>query len=70
MGVDDGARAALVVDAEDLLAELELAAGRGDGQGLEELDLALAVDDAARVEVGDAGDLGLFLGGVEVDDFL
>jgi hypothetical protein len=52
------------------LAELELAAGRRDGQGLEELDLALAVDDAAGVEVGDAGDLGLFLGGVEVDDFL
>lgn len=38
---------------------------------MEELDGALAVDDAARVEAGDAGDggLGLGLGGVEVCEF-
>lgn len=68
--VDDGAGPALVVDADDLGAGLELAAGAGGGEGLEELDLALAVDDAAGVEGGNAGDLDGLLGGVEVDDFL
>jgi hypothetical protein len=70
LGVDDGAGLALVIDAEDLCAGLELAAFRGGGEGLEELDLALAVDDAAGVKGGDAGDLDGLLGGVEVDDLL
>lgn len=70
LGVDDGAGTALVVDAEDLLADLELVALGGDGQGLEELNLSLAVDDAAGVEVGNAGDLNLLLRGVEVNHFL
>lgn len=41
--VEDGAGAALVVEAEDLCADLEAAALRGGGEGLEELHLALAV---------------------------
>jgi hypothetical protein len=68
--LDDGAGLALVVDAHDPAADLEPAAGRGGGKRLEEGHLALAVDDAARVELGDAGD-GLGRGaGVEVDDIL
>jgi hypothetical protein len=70
LGLDDGAGAALVVDAEDLGAGLELAAGGGGGEGLVEFDLPLAVDDAAGVELGDAGDLGGLLVGVEVDYLL
>jgi hypothetical protein len=70
LGLDNGAGLALVVDAEDLGAELEFASLRGDGEGLEELDEALAVDDAFGVEFGDAGDGGCGLGGVEVDYFL
>lgn len=70
LGLDDRARATLVVDAEDLGTDLELVASRGSGQRLEELDLALAVDDAGSVEVGDAGDLDGLLGLVEVNHFL
>lgn len=70
LGFDDGAGTALIVDAEDLGARLEGAAFGGGGEGLVEFDLALAVDDAAGVEVGDAGDLDGLLRGVEVDYFL
>lgn len=65
---DDGAGLALVVDAEDLVADFKLAAGGGYGDGLEECDGALAVDDAAGVELGDAGDGDGVGAGVEVDD--
>lgn len=68
--VDDGSGLALVVDAEDLGADLEAAALGGGGEGLEEGHAALAVDGAGGIEFGDAGDGGGFLGGVEVDDFL
>jgi hypothetical protein len=68
--LDDGARTALVIDAEDLGADLELTAGAGGRKGLEELDAAFAVDDAFGVEFGDTGYLGGLLGGVEVDYFL
>lgn len=70
LGLEDGAGAALVIDAKDLCADLELAALRGDGQGLQELDQALAVDDAGVVKVRNAGDLDGLLGSVEIDDFL
>lgn len=65
-----GARAALVIDAQHLGAGLEALACRGGGQGAEELDAALAVDDAGRVELGNAGDGDGLLGGVEVDHLL
>ena len=66
-----GAGFALVVYAEDFAAELEGAVVGGGGDGFEEGDCALAVDDAAGVELGDAGDGGAGEGArVEVDDFL
>lgn len=68
--LENGAWAALVVDAEDLGADFKVLALRGGGQRLQELDQALAVDHAGVVEVGGAWDLDGFLGGVEVDDFL
>ena len=68
--LDDGARLALVVHADDLAADLELAAGRGHGQGAEEGYFALAVDDAARVELGHPRDRLRAGTAVEVDDVL
>lgn len=70
LGVDHTTRLALVVDTNDLCSELELLALRGCGEGLEELDFALAVDDAGWIEFGNVGDLDGFLGGVEVDYIL
>lgn len=70
LAVDDRAGLALVVDAEDLVADLELPAlGRG-GQWLEELDGSLPVENSCRVELGHAGDRVALLHGVEVDHFL
>ncbi len=70
LDVEHGAGLALVVDADDLGPGLKVAAGRGCGQRLQELHLALAVDDASIVELGDAGDLGGLAAGVKVNDFL
>ncbi len=69
--LEHGARAALVVDAEDAAAHLEAPAGRGGGQRAQELDTALAVNDAAGVEPRDAGYGRARRGArVEVDDLL
>lgn len=62
--------ATLVVDTDDLLAGFEVAAGGGGWEGLEELDLPLAVDNARVVEFGDTGDLNSFALLVVVDYFL
>ena len=67
LDIDDTARLALVVDAQDLGADFELLALGGGGEGLEEFNLALAVEDSRGVELGDVGDLDGLLGGVEVD---
>lgn len=69
LGLDDGPGLALVVDTEDLGADLKFPAGGGGREGLEELEEALAVDDAGGVEDGDAGDGDGLLGGVKVDYF-
>ena len=61
---------AFVVHADYFLAQLELAARGGGREGLVEGHEALAVDDAARIEFGDARDSSCGLGGVEVDYFL
>ena len=68
----DCAGLALVVDAQDALAELEGAAFGGCGDGLEEGHGALSIDDPLGVEFGDAGDASIAggLGGVEIDYFL
>lgn len=70
LDLDDGAGAALVVDAEDGGADLEAAVLGGGGEGLEEGDLALAVDGAVGVELGNAGDGRRLLSGDEVDYLL
>lgn len=70
LGVNHTAGLALVIDSNYFCSELELLTLRGRGKGLEELDLALAVDDAGWIEFGNAGDLDGFLGGVEVDYIL
>lgn len=65
----DCAGSALVVDAEHLGPDLELLAFGGGGEGLQELDQSLAIDDSSRVELWYTGDLDGLLRGVEIDDF-
>ena len=61
---------AFIVYTQHLASDLELAAFAAHGQWLEELYLALAVEDVLGVELGDAFD-GLGIAArVEVDDFL
>ena len=68
--LDDCSGLALVVYAEHLGPQLEgLACGCGR-EWLQELELALAIDDTACVEFWDAGDGVGCLCGVEVDYFL
>lgn len=68
----DSAGLALVVDAEDFLAQLEGAAFGGRRDGLQERHRALAVNYTLGVELGHTGDAGIAgrLCGVEVDYFL
>ena len=70
LGLEDCARAALVVDADDLLAGFKFAAVRCSWEGLQEFDLALAIDNARVVEFGDIRNLNGFAGLVVVDYFL
>lgn len=72
LGLHDGAGLALVIHAEDFLAQLEGAAFGGCRDGLEESHGALAVDDALGVEFGHAWDTSIASGlrCVEVDYFL
>lgn len=65
----DGARLSLVVDANHLAPRFKLPALAADGKWLVEDHLALAIEDALIVELGDTRDLRTagILGGVEVD---
>lgn len=66
----DGAGPTLVIDTENLGAQLKPLARRGWWERLKELDQTLAVDDTGMIKVGYTGDLDSLLGSVEVDDFL
>jgi hypothetical protein len=68
--LNDAAGFAFVVYADDFIAEFEFSAGGGGREGLEESHEALAVEDAAGIELRHAGDWDGALGGVEVDYFL
>lgn len=68
--LDDGAGAALVVDANHLVPDLELLALGGGGQRLEELDQSLTIHHSRGVEIRDSGDLDSLLGGIEINDLL
>ena len=70
LGVDNGTGLALVVDADNLVAELELASRRGWWEWLQELDRALAVKDTAGVELWNIWDRDGTLDLVEVDNLL
>lgn len=66
----DNGRLALVVYTQHLAPDLELASFAAHGKRLEELYLALAVENVLGVELGDAFD-GLGIAArVEVNDFL
>jgi hypothetical protein len=54
--LDNRAALPLIVHANDLALHGEFLAFAGGGERLVERDVALAVDDAGRVEFGDAGD--------------
>jgi hypothetical protein len=68
--LDDCARLALVVYAQDLASDLELSALGAYGQGLEELEFALAIENALGVELGHAFNWCAVATRVEVDDIL
>lgn len=68
--LDNRARLPLVIYAEHLRPDLELAASRGHGQRLEELDAALAIDNALAVELRNARDGRGRRARVEIDDLL
>ena len=68
--LNNGTSLALVVDTHDFVAELEFAAGGGGREGLQGGHASLAVEDAAGIEFGDAGDGDGTLGGVEINYFL
>jgi hypothetical protein len=70
LGVHNGSSLALIPDTDNLVAKLELAALRSGREGLQESDLALTIEDPARVELWDIWDSNGCLGGVEVDYFL
>jgi hypothetical protein len=61
---------AFIIDTNDFAADLECLAGGCRREGFQEGKEPLAVDDAARVEFGDARDGVGGLSGVEVDYFL
>lgn len=61
---------ALIIHAQHLAPDLELAALGAHGQRLEKLQLALAVEDMARVELRNAIDGRRVAARVEVDDVL
>lgn len=60
----------LVVYTQHLGPDLKVAPMRCDGQGLQELDLALAIEHAAIVELGNTRNGGRGAGLVEIDDLL
>jgi hypothetical protein len=68
--LDHTPRLPLIIDAQNLTPDLEIPAMAADGQRLQKLNLALAVDDAAVVEFRDARDGLRARAAVEVDDFL
>ena len=70
LGLEDCARAALVVNTDDLLAGFKFAAVRRSWEGLQEFDLALTIDNARVVEFGDIRNLNGIAGLVVVDYFL
>ena len=70
LSVNNGTSLSLVVNADDSVAELEVAACGGWWEGLKEGHGALAVEDALRVEFWDAWDRDCALGGVKVNHFL
>lgn len=49
---------ALIVNTDDLIAQLKLAARASRREGFQDGQLALAVDSAAEVQLGNTGDLG------------
>lgn len=70
LGLDHGTWLALVVYTKNLASDLKLPALGAYGQGLEKLDLALAIENALGVELWYALDGSAIAARVEVDNFL
>jgi hypothetical protein len=70
LSLDNGAWLALVVHAQNLGSDFELAAIACYGEWLEELDLALSIKDVFGVELGHAFDGFRVAARVEVNNFL
>jgi hypothetical protein len=68
--LNDRAWLALVVYTQHFAPDLELSALGAYGQGLEKLQLTLAVKNALGIELGHALDGGTVAARVEINDFL
>lgn len=70
LGLNDGARLALVIDSDDFVPELELATLARGREGLQYGELALAIDSMAVVQVGHTGNVDGLLARIEISDLL
>jgi hypothetical protein len=70
LSLKDGARLSLVVDADNLIAQLELPSGTRRGQWLQDCDLALSINSTAMIQVGNARDLDSLLARIEIGHLL
>lgn len=70
LSLHDGTGLALVIDTNDLIAQLELPSGTRRGQGLQYCDLALAIDAVAVIQIRNTRDLDGLLPRVEIGHLL
>lgn len=66
----DSAGLALVIDTNDLVAQLKLATSASRRERLQDSQLALAVDTMAVVKLGNTRDMGSLLAGIKISDLL
>lgn len=66
----DSAGFALVIDTNDLVAQLKLATSASRRKRLQDSKLTLAIDTMAVVQLGDTRDVGGLLTGVKISDLL
>lgn len=70
LSLNDSTRLALVINPNDLVAQLELATRTGRGERLQDGNLALAVNAEAVIQVGNTGDANGLLARIETSHLL
>lgn len=70
LGLNDGTGLALVIDSNHLVAQLKLPPSAGWWEGLQDCELALAVNAVAVVQIGNTGDVDGLLACIEISHLL